>query len=258
MDAMQDLSDYKVPGYKALEEQVGKYFSDKERFVPIEERQDTGVLSADIISSISHGKYMTLWRGVPILKDPLDLTIIQQLLWELKPQIVIEFGAYKGGSALWIADVLKMFGCKSRVISIDIDLSLLDAVARDSPDVEFIEGDVFQVDTCFPVDFLKDLCHPWFLLEDTHVNVTGVLEYFDKFTQPGDYICVEDTNPLIPKAAGQGLVKEMGYDLFGPRKLNELKQFLTGRPSKYLVDQRYTDMFGYNATWKMNGYLKRV
>ena len=55
MDAMQDLSDYKVPGYKALEEQVGKYFSDKERFVPIEERQDTGVLSADIISSISHG-----------------------------------------------------------------------------------------------------------------------------------------------------------------------------------------------------------
>ena len=89
------------------------------------------------------------------MKDPLDLTIIQQLLWELKPQIVIEFGAYKGGSALWIADVLKMFGCKSRVISIDIDLSLLDAVARDSPDVEFIEGDVFQVDTCFPVDFLK-------------------------------------------------------------------------------------------------------
>ena len=49
---------------------------------------------------------MTFWRGVPILKDPLTLTASQHLLWELKPQTVIEFGAYKGGSALWTADIL--------------------------------------------------------------------------------------------------------------------------------------------------------
>ena len=72
----------------------------------------------------------------------------------------------------------------------------------------------------------------------------GVLEYFDNFTEPGDYICIEDTNPLGPKNAGQGLIKEMGYEFFGPKKLNELKQFLTNRPNRYLVDQRYTDMFG--------------
>ena len=51
--------------------------------------------------------------------------------------------------------MLKMFGCKSRVISIDIDLSLLEPLARESPDVEFIEGDLFQVEKCFPADFLK-------------------------------------------------------------------------------------------------------
>ena len=98
---------------------------------------------------------MTFWRGVPILKDPLTLTASQHLLWELKPQTVIEFGAYKGGSALWTADILKMFGCKSRVISIDINLSLLHPLVRGSPDVEFIEGDLFQVEKCFPADFLK-------------------------------------------------------------------------------------------------------
>ena len=98
---------------------------------------------------------MTLWRGVSIIKDPLSLTVNQQLLWELKPQTVIEFGAYKGGSALWTADTLKMFGCKSRVISIDIDLSLLDPLARESPDVKFIEGDLFHVATYFPPDFLE-------------------------------------------------------------------------------------------------------
>lgn len=41
------------------------------------------------------------------------------------------------------------------VIAIDIDLSLLDAAARESPDVEFIEGDLFHVEKCFPGDFLK-------------------------------------------------------------------------------------------------------
>ena len=89
------------------------------------------------------------------MKDPLDLTIIQQLLWDIKPKTVIEFGAFKGGSALWTADMLKIFGCQSRVISIDIDLSLLDATAKESPDVEFIEGDLFQVEKCFPEELLK-------------------------------------------------------------------------------------------------------
>lgn len=90
-----------------------------------------------------------------MMKDPLTLVANQTLLWELKPRTVIEFGAYKGGSALWTADVLKMFECKSRVVSIDIDLSMLDPVARESPDVEFLEGDLFQMEKCFPGDFLK-------------------------------------------------------------------------------------------------------
>ena len=99
------------------------------------------------------------------MKDPLDLTIIQQLLWELKPQTVIEFGAFRGASALWTADMLKLFGCQSRVISVDIDLSLLDAEAKSSPDVEFIEGDVFQLEKCFPEELVKVVkCHFKFLL----------------------------------------------------------------------------------------------
>ena len=89
------------------------------------------------------------------MKDPLDQTILQQLLWELKPRTVIEFGAYKGGSALWIADMLKLFGCQSRVVSIDIDLSLLDAEARKSSDVEFIQGDSFQIEKVLSSTFLE-------------------------------------------------------------------------------------------------------
>ena len=82
------------------------------------------------------------------------------------------------------------------------------------------------------------------MVEDAHVNLKGILEYFDRFTQPGDYICVEDTNPIVPAVAGQGLIKELGYTAYGPQKLNDLKSFLIGRSQRYLVDQRYTDFFG--------------
>ena len=80
---------------------------------------------------------------------------MQQLLWEVKPQTVIEIGAYMGGSALWVADMLKMFGIKSRVLSMDIDLSLLDPVAKKYPDVTFIEGDSNDIEKYFPEELLK-------------------------------------------------------------------------------------------------------
>ena len=57
--------------------------------------------------------------------------------------------------ALPISDMLNMFGCKSRVISVDIDLSLLDPEAKKSPDVEFIEGDIMEIEKLFPEEFLE-------------------------------------------------------------------------------------------------------
>ena len=90
----------------------------------------------------------------------------------------------------------------------------------------------------------QNLQHPWLVIEDAHVNLTGVLGYLEKFTEPGDYICVEDTNPLTPYISNQGLVKNLGYDEIGPNKLNELRKFLTGRADRYSVDQKYTDFYG--------------
>ena len=90
-----------------------------------------------------------------MIKDCFDLIIVQQLLWEVKPQTVIEIGAYKGASAVWAADMIKMYGLKSRVLSLDIDLSLLDPVARECPDVTFIQGDSNEIEKSFPEELLK-------------------------------------------------------------------------------------------------------
>ena len=91
---------------------------------------------------------------------------------------------------------------------------------------------------------IQDLPHPWYIMEDSHVNMVKVFEYFDEFTKPGDYICVEDTHPDVPSDIIPGLVKKLVNTEVGPAKLNALKKFLAGRSDKYLVDQRYTDFFG--------------
>ena len=76
------------------------------------------------------------------------------------------------------------------------------------------------------------------------MNFVGVLEFFDRFLLPGDYIVVEDTNEKTPKLSGQGLLEELGYDEWGPGKLNNLRAFLKEHPDHYVIDQHYSDFFG--------------
>lgn len=104
------------------------------------------------------------------MKDCLSLAIVQKLFWEEKPQTVIELGAWKGGSALWSADMLKILGVKSHVFSMDIDLSLLDPVAKECPDVTFIEGNSMKsknasLQNCFRYEnILPIIIHQMFFL----------------------------------------------------------------------------------------------
>lgn len=255
MASTQTLSTNRIDSFEVALE---KHFSEKPRCVPFKDRRLSGDMSVETMLNSCHGKYMTSWRGVPLMKDCFDLIITQQLLWDLKPQTVIELGAYKGGSALWTADIVKALGFKSRIISVDINLSMLCPLARECSDVTYIEGDVSEIEKCLPEELLKTLPHPWFINEDVHVNVVGVLEYLDKFMESGDYLLIEDTNPIKPTKLGQGLIKSLGYDPLGNEKLEQVKMFMKDRSDCYLVDQYYNDFFGYNVTHNSNGFLKRV
>ena len=47
----------------------------------------------------------TKYRGVPVIKNPLDLWVYQEILYEVKPAVIIETGTFAGGSALYLADL---------------------------------------------------------------------------------------------------------------------------------------------------------
>lgn len=61
------------------------------------------------------------WLGTPLLQYPEDMIRWQELIWRVKPDVIIETGIYKGGSILFTASMCRLIG-KGRVVSIDISV----------------------------------------------------------------------------------------------------------------------------------------
>jgi cephalosporin hydroxylase len=215
-----------------------------DRFVPIESRRWISDLawSYQLLRSIEKAKTNMRecaqpplhWKGAVLMKDPFDLAIYQMLVQELKPQTIIEVGAYHGGTAVWFADLLDLLKIDGHIYSFDINT---DQIIAQHPRVTFLHADSNDIST-FDHSLLASLPHPWLVVEDAHVNIREVLHMFDRYTEPGDYLAVEDT--------------------FAPTYYIPFRKFAADTSERYRVDTRFTDLFGYNMCWNHNGYLKRI
>ncbi len=83
---------------------------------------------------------------------------------------------------------------------------------------------------------LREEPHPWLIVEDAHHNVGAVLEHVSAYIQPGDYLVVEDSDV----------------------KRETLREFVGRHPGEYLVDTRFTDYFGRNATCAADSIFVRT
>ena len=171
------------------------------------------------------------WKGMPLFKTVYDFSLYPMLLWELRPATIIELGSGLGTSALWLADVAAAFALELRLYSV----ALLRPPLRDDR-ITFIEGDCEAIDSALPEAMLRELPHPWIVIEDAHVNVHGILRHLHPFLTSGDYLIVEDSDG----------------------KQDELRHFLARRRGCYKVDTYYTDFFGRNATSAQDSILVRT
>ncbi len=231
------------------------------RFQKISEREDRSDVPPEAIQAHYMGKYFITHRGCQLLKSTNDMTILQQLFWELRPATVIELGTFTGGSAVWMADMLRLMDIKSHIFSMDVDPSLIEEeVKRLQPDnVTFLKGDSNAIEKTFTEEFLGSLAHPWLVIEDAHTNLYGVLKYFTQFMEAGDYLVVEDLNPDLPGQLGFGRIyPELKYKRAGTMGLEYLNRFLSDHNQEFSVDSYYTDMFGYNGTHNWHGYIRRM
>ena len=230
-----------------------KYLEAPNRFQQIGERKDKSDTSGAAFRASFDGKYFTFYRGFDLMKGCHDMVIYTQLFWYVKPATVIEIGAYSGGRAVWMADMLKLMNLECSVYSMDIDLSLIDnRVKKLQPDnVKFVHGDCHKTEEAFTPEFLHTMPHPLVIIEDAHENFPNTLEYFHNYMKPRDYFIVDNTNPHTYTTSGMAKVYP-DYKEWGPGKLNQLRRFLTKHNQYYAVDSFFTDFFGYNGTCNWN------
>jgi cephalosporin hydroxylase len=161
------------------------------------------------------------WRGRPLMKTVFDFAMYPALIEELRPRTVFEIGSGLGASAIWFADNLALCGIDGRVHSVDRV-----KVEAQHPGVVFHQGDCSDPQRLFDSDLLRSEPHPWLVVEDAHHNVAAVIERMHQCLLPGDYLVIEDSEV----------------------KREALRKFIGDHPGHYLVDTRFTDYFGRNAT----------
>lgn len=73
------------------------------------------------ISNRDQYSYNFSWMGRPIIQYPQDMIIMQELIWDIKPDLIIETGIAHGGSLIYYASIMELIG-KGEVLGIDIDI----------------------------------------------------------------------------------------------------------------------------------------
>lgn len=195
------------------------------------------------VKSIDTGHHQVTYRGVKAIRCPFDYVIYQMIISEVQPDLVIEIGTRKGGGAYYIADLLDNIG-KGIVHAIDI-VDEVEAVVKEHKRIEFFTNgwsgyDINLVKQFDKILVIEDASH---LYEDT----IGAMKKFNEVVSIGSYFIVED-----------GIVNELGLEKkYNGGPLKAIREFLPNHP-EYIIDRKWCDMFGENATFNVNGYLKKI
>lgn len=137
----------------------------------------------------------TTWCGVPLLQIPEDMVMLAELIWKIKPKLIIECGIYKGGGLLLYSSILDLMG-GGDVVGIDIKTDIAQHVL-DHPLgklIQLIEGDSGDPEILSKIQ--SDLSSPdiMVILDSDHStqHVRKEIKVFSKLISPGGYLVVLD------------------------------------------------------------------
>ena len=105
--------------------EIEKFRKDVEQNIAAQ-RRDTDVQALSRLwmrlTAQSKYSYNFRWLGRPIIQFPQDMVAIQELIWDIKPQVIVETGIAHGGSLIFHASILELLGGEREVIGVDIDI----------------------------------------------------------------------------------------------------------------------------------------
>ncbi len=157
--------------------------------------------------------YNFTWLGRPIIQYPQDLMAMQELIWRVKPELIVETGIAHGGSLVFYASMLELLGGTGSVLGIDIDVR--DHNRREIERhpmfkrIEMIQGSSVDKDVARRVySFAGGRERVIVTLDSnhTHAHVLEELELYSPLVKEGSYLVVFDT-----------VIEDLPADLFHDR-----------------------------------------
>ncbi len=193
--------------------------------------------------------------GVPIIQNPYDMIAMQELIFNEKPDVIVETGIAHGGSIIYYASLLELLG-HGKVIGIDVDIRAHNRKLLDKHPmikrVTMIEGSSIDPQV---ISRVKKMIQPGqkvlVLLDSDHrrPHVLAEMNLYQDIATKGSYIVVFDT--FMPYLAR---LKGASADFKKNSAMDAVKLFMKGNKS-FLIDTTYNKFY---VTSCPQGFLKKI
>lgn len=222
---------------------------------------------------VARYSYQFAWQSRPIIQYPQDIVAMQELIWSVKPDLIIETGIAHGGSLIFSASMLALLDMcdaietgqsidpkvsKRKVLGLDIDIRQHNREAIEAHPmasrIEMIQGSSIAPEVVNQVhQFASNYSRILICLDSnhTHDHVLGELEAYAPLTSVGSYCVVFDT-------VVEDLPKEMFPDRpWGPgdNPKTAVWKYLENHP-EFEIDKSIDHKL--LITVAPDGYLKRI
>lgn len=199
--------------------------------------------------------YEPTWLGRPVIQFPTDIVAIQELIWKLQPDVIVETGVAHGGSLVLSASILELIG-KGKVVGVDIEIRPHNRAAIEAHPlmhrIELIEGSSIAIETMDAVRAaVGDAGTVLAILDSNHTeaHVLKELEFYGELVTPGSYIVAHDGAQAWVWDIPRGL-PEWKED----HPLGAIHKFLAAHP-EFAHDPHWTR---WGITSSPEGWLKKL
>jgi len=166
----------------------------------------------DLASTLEY-PYHFDWLGRPVIQWPQDLVAMQEIIWRVKPDVIVETGIARGGSMIFYASILQLIGGAGRVVGVDVDIRAPNRVEIErhplAHRITMIQGS--STDDAVVAQVRHSVGGARCVLvaldsNHTHAHVLRELELYGPLVTAGSYLVVFDT-----------VVEDMPADAFPDR-----------------------------------------
>jgi len=201
--------------------------------------------------------YNFKWMGRPIIQLPQDIVAMQEIIWTVKPDLIVETGIAHGGSLVFSASMLELIGGDGQVIGIDIDIRNHNREEIEkhpmAKRITMVEGD--SIDSTL-VAHIRELAtgHSRILvfLDSCHEleHVLAEMRAYSPLVSVDSYLVVFDT--IVENLAGLKNAKE-DFSINNPKAA--VREFLSENPD-FIIDETWNAKL--QVTHNPSGFLKRI